>query len=273
MTLKEAILLLTEAGVDAPEHDARELFRHFCGFTPPFSGKEESERPDLISAVSRRAAREPLQYIIGEVGFYREVYRVGEGCLIPRPDTEILVDFAVRNLPNGAKFLDLCCGSGCVGISTLKNTTGTRCLSVDISDSALLITEENAALNGVSDRLSTVRCDLIHYCGELEDGPYSAILSNPPYVKDGVYPTLAPEIFREPKIAFVGGPDGGDFYRAITGIAKKLLSDGGFIAYEIGYDQAELICQIAKEEGFDIEIIKDYSGNDRVAVMRKPNTK
>ena len=269
MTLKEAIERLRMGGVDSPEHDARELFRWIGGIDTRTARDADSDSAELIGAIERRAKREPLQYIIGEVGFYREVYKVNEDCLIPRSDTEILVDYAVRSLAPGARFADLCSGSGCVGISTLKNTKDTYCTSADISEGAIAITKENAERNGVSARLDTVRCDLLHYNGELGAKPFDAILSNPPYVKDAVYPTLAPEIFKEPRIAFVGGEDGGDFYRAITGIADAILSPDGFIAYEIGYDQAELMKRISDELGFSLEIIKDLSGNDRVAVLKR----
>ena len=271
MTLKEAIQILKEAGVPSPEYDARELFCHFGGFergevllTDP-----ESDSPELISAIERRAKREPLQYIIGEVEFYRESYKLTPDCLIPRPDTEILVDYAVKHLPSGAVFMDLCTGSGCVAISTLKNTRDTYCIAADINGGALAVAEENAHRNGVAKRLHLQRLDLME---EILNEPVFAVLSNPPYVSDGVYNTLEGEIFYEPKCAFVGGEDGGDFYRHLTPIYKEKIADEGFIAYEIGYDQADLLRQIAEENRMSCEIVKDFSGNDRVAVLRKTKT-
>ena len=147
MTLKSAIELLKQAKIDSPEYDARELFKLFIPL-PTLSS--ECDDPRLISMLERRADREPLQYIIGEVGFYREVYRVTPDCLIPRSDTEILVDYAVKNIPRGESFLDLCTGSGCVAISTLCNTRDTRAVAVDISDGALKVAKENAEKNCVS---------------------------------------------------------------------------------------------------------------------------
>lgn len=267
ITLKEAVKRLEGAGVSSPDYDARELFRAFARLgSEPLTPNTASCSEELEGAIRRRENREPLQYIIGTVGFYREEYRVTPDCLIPRSDTEILVDYAVKNIPEGEHFADLCSGSGCIGISTLRNTRGTKCASFDISDTALALTLENAALNGVSDRLTATKKDLL---AEEPTGEYFAILSNPPYIPREVYEGLDREIFSEPKIAFVGGDDGLIFYERLTPVCKNLLKDGGFIAYEIGYDQADSIKAIADKNGLSCQIIKDYSGNDRVAVLRK----
>ena len=267
MTLKEAIEILKNAGVDSPEYDARELFRAYGGLSSPIITKDaSSDSEQLINAIAERAARKPLQYILGTVGFYREEYKVNPSCLIPRSDTEILVDYAVKNIPEGDIFADLCSGSGCIGISTLKNTKSTRCESFDISEDAVALTRENAEINGVADRLSATRMDLLT---ESPKGEYFAILSNPPYIAREVYEGLEKEIFAEPEIAFVGGDDGLLFYERLTPVCVNLLKPNGFIAYEIGYDQAESLKRIAELNGCTCEIIKDYSGNDRVAVLKK----
>ena len=269
MTLKEAITRLFECGIDSADHDARVLFREFAGacdldlINRAFSSDSEA----LADAVSRRCEREPLQYILGYTDFYKEHYTVTPDCLIPRPDTEILVDYAVRHLPRGAVFADLCCGSGCVGISTLKNTDSTTAILADISDAALDIARKNAADNGVADRAEIIKLDVL---GECVGKELFAVLSNPPYVTDSAYAALEPEIYCEPKIAFVGGEDGGDFYRALTPMYKSRIAQGGFIAYEIGYDQAQLLSDIADEHGMTCEIIYDFSKNPRVAVLRNP---
>ena len=266
MTLTEAIEMLRKGGVDSPDYDARELFRTFAGFGSVLIPRDASSDSDeLIAAVKRRAAREPLQYIIGTVGFYREEYRVTPDCLIPRSDTEILVDYAVRHIPEGESFADLCSGSGCIGISTLKNTTGTHCDSYDVSDGAIALTLHNAEKNGTRDRITVIKKDLLR---EDIDGEYFAILSNPPYIPRSVYEGLEKEIFAEPEIAFVGGDDGLIFYERLIPVCKKHVKKGGFIAFEIGYDQAESLRALAKENGLACEIIKDYSGNDRVAVLK-----
>jgi len=267
MKLKQITELLRESGIDSPEYDARELWKSFSGFSV-LEGYKESESESLLSAVKRRCEREPLQYIIGSVGFYREEYRVTPDCLIPRSDTELLVDYAVKNIPHGESFLDLCTGSGCIAISTLCNTRNTTAVAVDVSSAALKIAKENAIANGVGDRIEFIECDLMDRCDELI-GKYYAVLSNPPYVKADVYKNLAPEIYREPEAAFVGGDDGMDFYKRIIPLALGLLKEGGFIGLEIGFDQAEPIRILAKAYNLSVEIIKDYSDNDRVAILRR----
>ena len=267
MTLNQAYLLLKESGVDNALHDARELFSHFCGAsTLELTDRSySSDNPELISAIERRAAREPLQYVIGEICFYRETYKVTPDCLIPRSDTEILVDFAVKNIPSGEHFADLCTGRGCIGISVLKNTADTTAALVDISDAALKIAKENAVRNGVSERTEFILCDLMK--NEIS-GEFFAVLSNPPYVTSDAYKALEPEIYKEPEAAFVGGADGADFYRTLTPIYKHHIKKDGFIAYEIGFDQAEILKKIASDNAMSCEIIKDFSDNARVAVLR-----
>ena len=264
MTLKQAIDLLRESGIDSPEYDAREIFKVFMGRNVMLNDK--CDDPMLEDMIERRRMREPLQYIIGSVGFYREEYYVSPDCLIPRADTETLVDYAVKNIPEGESFIDLCTGSGCVAISTLKNTKSTTAYAVDISKGALDLASKNAERNGVADRISLVNADVMK--DALCDRVY-AVLSNPPYIREDVYPGLEKEIFHEPKIAFVGGADGLDFYRRLTPIYRDRIKDGGFIAYEIGYDQGEDLKKIAEENKMTVEILKDLSGQDRVAVLRK----
>ena len=266
MTIKEAAILLSEAGVAEPTHDARVIFKEIGGFNDAevFTGRASSDSAAVKDAVYRRAKREPLQYIIGRADFYRETYRVTPDCLIPRFDTEILVDYAVKNLPEGAQFIDLCTGSGCVAISTLKNTKNTRAIAVDISDAALRIAAENANALGVYDRIQLLCADATAY---VPDGKFFAVLSNPPYVSEDSYRALDREIYYEPEAAFVGGADGGDFYRKITPLYKNTIQKDGFIAYEIGYDQATLLCEVAEENGLDCRILHDLSNNPRVAVL------
>jgi len=267
ISLKEAVEVLRNSGVSSPEYDARELFRAFAKLAgEPLTLNSKSDSEELKNALLRREAREPLQYIIGSVGFYREEYKVTPDCLIPRSDTEILVDYAVKNIPDGESFADLCSGSGCIGISTLKNTTGTHCDAFDISDAAIALTLENGRLNGVSDRLTAIKKDLL---SENIEGEYFAILSNPPYIPKEVYEGLEKEIFSEPKIAFVGGDDGLIFYEKLIPMCKKRIKPCGFIAFEIGFDQADSLTSLAKKHGLNCHILKDYSGNNRVAILKK----
>ena len=267
MKFKEAVKILSEKGIESAKFDASEIFVRFGGFsrTDLLLNNPQSTDEKVLSAIRRRSEREPLQYILGEVYFYNECYDVTGDCLIPRPDTEILVEYATKNIPEGEYFIDLCTGSGCVGISTLRNTKDTCATLVDISLPALEIAKKNAKKNGVEKRAHfELRDALLPY----SDKEFFAILSNPPYVTDREYKALMPEIYFEPKIALVAKNEGLIFYEKITKIYKDKLKKGGFIAYEIGKDQADSLCKIAESNCMNIEIIKDYSGNNRVAVLR-----
>ena len=268
MKLSEACRILADAGVRDSVFDAKEIFSELGGFSriDLTLTDVQTDNREVIDAIGRRAAREPLAYILGYAYFYREKYKVNENCLVPRADTEILVDYAVRNIPVGAHFADLCTGSGCIGISVLANTKNTTAILADISPDALGLAMENARALGVFERAEFLLADI--KAAPVSDKLY-AVLSNPPYVRDEVYRTLDKEIFFEPRIAFVGGGDGADFYRAITPLYRDVIDDDGFILYEIGYDQGTLIGKIAEEYGMSCEIIRDLSGNDRVAVLRK----
>ncbi|MBE6645088.1 MAG: peptide chain release factor N(5)-glutamine methyltransferase [Ruminococcaceae bacterium] len=268
MKLSEAIKILKDAGVDNPRHDARILFMHFCGmdFSELISSDVFSDKKELIDAIERRKNREPLQYITGTVGFYREEYNVNNSCLIPREDTEILVNYAVKNMPEGKRFLDLCTGSGCIAISTLANTHNTRATAVDISKAALCTAKTNAEKNGVADRIQFIEADVLSY--EENDG-YFAILSNPPYVTEEEYEALAPEIFFEPKIALTAKDQGLEFYKKIISNYKDSLDEEGFFAFEIGSLQADALISISHGHGLSCEIIKDCSQKDRVAIIRR----
>lgn len=268
MKFTEAVELLKSHGVENARFDAMQLFMHFCGLTRErfISGDPESTDPKLLLAIEERRARKPLQYIIGEVGFYRESYKVTEDCLIPRSDTEILVDYAVSHIPEGERFIDLCTGSGCIAVSTLKNTKNTTAVLLDLSPAALCVAKENAERNGISERASFICSDALT---EAVEGGFFAVLSNPPYVTESAYKELEPEIYFEPKMAFVGGEDGLDFYERITELYKDKIGPRGFIGYEIGFDQADALKEIAKKHGMKAEIIKDLSGLDRVCILRK----
>ena len=272
MLKSEAVRLLRNSGIDSPEIELRQILTEIGGIPTwkTVGGDLEITDERTLEAINRRAEREPLQYIIGRVDFCHESYRVTPDCLIPRADTELLVEYAAKHIPNGALFLDLCTGSGCVAISTLAATDGTRAIATDISADTLKLARENAEYNNVGDRVTLFKCDALKKGSlPLPDGErIYAVLSNPPYVRRTVYETLEPEIFREPMRAFVGGEDGLIFYRAITEEYAFVAREGGFIAYEIGYDQAEALCGIAEKNGLSCEILTDLSGNPRVAVLR-----
>ena len=269
MKLSQLTRELKSSGIENARGEAYTLFSHFGHMRREDMIGTDPEIDDALiaDALSRRLKREPLQHIIGSVDFYREHYRVSPDCLIPREDTEILVDLAVKNIPEGARFVDLCTGSGCVAISTLNNTKSTTAVAVDISEGALAMARINAEENGVCDRLELLCQDAL--CDAV-DGEIFAVLSNPPYIREEVYPTLEPELFFEPRIALVGfGEEGAGFYDRITALYRDKIAKDGFLAYEIGYDQADILIRIAEKYSMTAEIIKDFSHNPRVAVLRR----
>lgn len=268
MTLREAIRALECAGVPDARYDAREVFVRIGGLTraQAMFPDAEAASPLVEDAIARRVRREPLQYIIGEVGFYNEVYEVSPDCLIPRSDTEALVEYAVAHIPDGESFIDLCTGSGCIGISVLKNTRAASALLVDISPDALRTAQRNAQKNGVCDRAELLEADVL--C-EPVGAEVFCVLSNPPYVRPEVYETLEREIFYEPRAAFVAADGGMEFYKRITELYRDRIKAGGFIAYEIGYDQEQAIREVARAADMSCETVRDLSGNPRVAVLRR----
>ena len=269
MKLSELRRALSDAGIEDAETEARLLFTHVSGLPAHrlIGGDPVSDDPRLDDLLARRLEREPLAYLIGEAAFYRETYRVTPDVLIPRPDTERLVEEAIKRLPAGARFADLCCGSGCIGISVLANRPDLFCDAVDLSPAAVALTRENAERNGVADRIRAVCADLFSLPAELSG--YDAVLSNPPYVARAVIPTLSPEVGREPVAALDGGEDGLDFYREIARRLPSLLIPGGIALLEIGYDQAGAVSRIFSDVGCPPTVLSDYGGNPRVAVLTR----
>ena len=268
MKLSDLTRALRTAGIENPATEARLLFSFVTGASPAqlVGCDPASDDPRLAEVLARRVRHEPLCYITGEVGFCHEVYRVTPDCLIPRADTELIVETAVRLLPHGAHFADLCTGSGCIAVSTLASRTDCTADAYDIAEKALAIAGENAVRNGVAGRVRFLHRDLL--TGE-PDGDYDAILSNPPYIRSDVLPTLAPELSYEPRIALSGGDDGMDFYRAILSRAGKHLKKGGFFLFEIGYDQKEAVLSLASQHGYRAEVTYDLGGNPRCAYLQK----
>ncbi len=219
-----------------------------------FSGEE------LNIAKARVESGEPLAYVIGEWYFWDETFVLNDACLIPRPDTEHLVEHALKRIKKGGHIADLCCGSGCIGLSVLKHSQDTVCTFLDISEKALEAAKKNARRIGVFDRCSFI-------CGDIKENVFSVdsfdmILSNPPYIRTDVMATLSPEVKREPYIALDGGKDGMDFYRVLIRDYLPCVRSGGHMLLEIGYDQKEAI-----EELCDCRVYRDYGGNWRVAVI------
>ncbi|MBQ8140307.1 MAG: peptide chain release factor N(5)-glutamine methyltransferase [Clostridia bacterium] len=268
MTYNEICNLLSEAGVENNRAEAAMLICRFCNISRVELFKRSTEdfsSEELDAAVIKRCSHYPLQYILGIWEFCRESYRVNEHTLIPRQDTEILVEKAVSLLPERARFIDLCTGSGCVAVSTLAARPDCRAVAVDLFPETVDIAGENAEQNGVGDRLGLLVADVMEPSFMEELGTFDCIVSNPPYIETGKIDLLEEELFYEPRAALDGGADGLDFYRKIISEYGKYLRDGGGMLFEIGYDQADAVSEIARENGYKCEIFKDYGENDRVA--------
>ena len=240
-------------------HEERLLREHFG------DGEKYGE------AARRLRSGEPLAYILGEWYFWRYTFVVTPDVLVPQPDTEILVERAIKLLQNCGRLLDLCTGSGCIACSVLADRPDASGAAVDISEAAVEIARKNAFLLGLCERLSIVVGDVLSEdCPSGlsgETGCYDLIVSNPPYIRSGVIPTLSPQVRAEPHIALDGGESGLRFYEGIIAKYPALLTPSGRMLLEIGYDQAECVRELAVRAGLHCDIIRDYGGNDRVAEL------
>ena len=265
MKYSELCKRLRDSGIENYLQEAEILIEEFCGFV---SDEAEYESEKLDRAIEKRCSGYPLQYIIGKWWFCRCEFEVGEDCLVPRPDTECAVEEAMKLLPNGASFADLCTGSGCIAISLLDLRRDLFGVAVELYPKTLEIAKRNAAKNSVEDRLSFIEGDVLAG-GVLGGEEFDAIISNPPYIRTDVVDSLCGEVTYEPRAALDGGCDGLIFYRAIVEKYASNLKDGGFFIFEIGYDQAEDIRKIAERGGFCCRIVKDLGGRDRVAILQR----
>lgn len=272
MTWQEICECLRAGGVENPQWDAELLLEHFCHASrAAILASPNTDYPSaaLADAVHRRAARYPLQYLLGEWQFYRQVYEVSPDCLIPRSDTELIVETAVRLLPRAAHFADLCTGSGCIAVSTLAERPDTTALALEKFPRTLALATRNAARNGVSERFTPHLADLFNDTPIPNDVKFDAILSNPPYIRPDVIAGLEPELSAEPLAALDGGLDGLDFYRRILALAPAHLTPNGFVLLEIGFDQAEDLRALASVYGFCVEsVLRDLGGCDRAVLLR-----
>ena len=262
---------LADAGIEEAALDARLLLEHICGTdrnTLLVHGDRTvspEEEKQYLDAVERRSRRIPLQQITGQQEFMGLPFWVNSNVLIPRQDTEVLVEEVLKHTHDGMRILDMCTGSGCILISILHYSNDCEGLGVDISSPALEVAEENAerllsGRTGVSARF--LQSDLF----EAVDGKYDILVSNPPYIRSAVVDTLMPEVKDyEPRIALDGEEDGLVFYRRILSDCKKNLKKGGMLFFEIGYDQAEAVKGMMEQAGFlEVTVKKDFGGLDRV---------
>lgn len=237
----------------------------------------------ISSALKRRITGEPIQYILGKAEFMGLEFKVTADVLIPRQETEILVETAVKYVSSfrsqvssftgrqaGFRVMDLGTGSGCIAVSLAKLLPDVEITAIDISSKAIEIAEYNAGLNSVSEKIKFINSDLFPILGVYGSMRYDIIMANPPYVPSDEIGILQPEIKYEPRIALDGGSDGLNFYQRIISGAAVFLEKRGLLIMEMGFGQKEKIENIFLKSGkYEIiEIIKDYSGIDRVIVAR-----
>jgi len=225
----------------------------------------------------RRIIGEPLQYILGSSEFMGLDFKVNKNVLIPRPETEIVVETVINivrkfesSIVRKLRILDLGTGSGCIAVSLAKNLTSIEITATDISKEALEVAKDNALLHGVADKINFIQSDLFAN-SQLRASSCELIISNPPYVCSGDIETLAAEISHEPEIALDGGADGLNFYRKILSGGADYLAEDGLIILELGFNQRKAFERILEESGkFKlIEIIKDYNNIERVVTVKK----
>ena len=268
---------LEQAGIDSPGTDAALLCQGFLGLDRVGLALRGEEAPSpaaeaaFLRAVEERAARRPLQYILGQWEFMGLPLAVGEGVLCPREDTAALVEELARRLspcpaPQG---VDLCAGTGAVALGLLTLAPGARVRCVEFSEEALPYLRENIARHGRG-QVAAQRGDVLSPALAASFGPVDFVAANPPYIGTGELPALQPEVRREPSLALDGGPDGLLFYRAIARLWLPLVKPGGAAAVEIGETQGEAVARLFQQAGFaDVQVLPDWAGLPRVVSGKK----
>lgn len=269
---------LNSAGIEDALFDARVIFETVFGVTYSqlVLNRDMAYDEGLIGKLDRmldeRINGRPLQYIIGEWDFMGFTFNVGEGVLIPRPETEMLVEYTVnklRNIPNPVVF-DLCSGSGCIGLSVKKLLPSARVFTVEKSDEALRYLEKNRENLGLARETVSIQGDILNgYEGFASLPKPDVILSNPPYIKSEEIPALQKEVQLEPKMALDGGEDGYIFYRCLADKWLPYINEGGFMAVECGEEQAEEISGMFASYCRKTEILEDFSGIQRIVIGLK----
>ena len=264
--LEEGKRCLSEAGISEAELDARYLLMDAAGISAALllakkgQEAERSEEERYWEHIQKRAKRIPLQHITGEQEFMGLPFIVNEHVLIPRQDTEILVEEALSHLSGNEQVLDMCTGSGCILISLEHYRKGIRAVGADISDEALQVAKRNA--ESLNADVTFLKSDLFEQVAER----YDLIVSNPPYIRTKTIEELEEEVrLHDPMIALDGKEDGLYFYRKITEKSREHLKQGGWLLFEIGYDQGEDVAKMMEKAGFtEVTVKKDLAGLDRV---------
>lgn len=263
--------------VDAPRLTAEILLSHvlqlgrvrlYVDLDRPLSKEELAAFRALIE---RRMAGEPTQYLTGLKEFYNRPFKVDARVLIPRPETELLVEAALRALPKDApaRALDVCTGSGCIAISLAAERPQATVVATDLSPDALALAKENAEALKVADRVTFLQGDL--FAPLPPDARFQVVVSNPPYIDSGDIPGLSAEVRREPKLALDGGPDGLSVLRRVVTGARRVLEPGGLLAMEMGETQGPAVLELLRAAGYvDARVEKDLERRERMAFGTQP---
>lgn len=269
----QGVEILSSENIPDAKIDARLLLEYACKTDRNTLFLQGDMEVDIdkeklyLDLISKRKQHIPLQHLTGEQEFMGLTFEVNEHVLIPRQDTECLVEIVLKHLHDGMQILDMCTGSGCILISLLRYSNDCVGVGADLSEKALEVAKKNAKRlgnNGIADKMDIrfIQSNLF----EKVDGKFDMIVSNPPYIKTEVIDTLMPEVKDfEPMMALDGMEDGLYFYRRIILDAKKYLNRGGQLFFEIGYDQGEDVSMLMRDGGYvDVNVAKDLAGLDRV---------
>jgi release factor glutamine methyltransferase len=277
----QAAQILARAGIDSAALDADVLLSYALGLTREqlllrADSLLSADQADCFAALlARRLQREPMAYIIGRQEFWSLDFHVSPAVLIPRPETERLVEAALSlaasvTSTNPLRVLDLGTGSGAIAVSLATEIPAAEIIATDISPAALAVARQNARINGVAERIEFC-------CGDLIDAlaaqatAFDLILSNPPYIRRAEIAVLEPEVgFYEPRAALDGGADGLDFYRRIAAGAWRFLAPNGALALEVGADMGDGVCAVFNQTGRyqEVVVLQDYAARDRVMIAR-----
>ena len=273
---RNAVKQLSVAGCDSPEFDVQQLFDFCLNINKTqllLRANESTENFDFScfnDCLEKRKNRVPLQYILGEWSFYKYNFKVGEGVLIPRPETEIIPEYIYSKLQkNPPKVVyDVCTGSGCLGITIAKLFPLCKVFCIDVSDDAIKYAELNKEILE-ADNVTVIKADMLEEVSPLGLPFADVIISNPPYIKSEEISTLQKEVLYEPSLALDGGEDGLKFYRALKEIWFPFLNLGGFMILECGENQATDILEIFLTKAKGAKILKDGQDIERVVVLTK----
>jgi release factor glutamine methyltransferase len=267
---------LKAAGVASPVMDARLLVEAAAEATradilsDPHRPLTDEQARALDGMLDRRSRREPISHILGRKGFWSIMLGVTPKVLTPRPETELVVELALKAVPEGRRFnlLDLGVGSGAILLAILAERPAAKGLGVDVSEDALAVARENAASLGLADRAALLRGD---WTFGLDDAAFDLVVSNPPYVRTAEIETLEPEVRdHEPRVALDGGLDGLSAYRVLAPEILRVLKPQGRFLVEIGHDQGPSVQALFRQaDAAGVEIIKDLEGRDRVIAGSK----